>query len=102
MEEPEKARYIPKQERLYGKCVVQIQIANHGEYLKWQKYNGGTSRWDFVVTYPALMRKEYEFHTISELNMLTQKVVQLLQLGFEVRAVNWRLTEYESQLHKGG
>lgn len=99
MEESNKARYIPKDDRLYGKCTVQVMIKHHTEYLKWKKYNGGASRWDFEVSFPALMRREYIFHTITDLNMITQKVVQLLQLGFDVRAVNWKLTEYESQLY---
>ena len=92
--------YIPKEEKLFGSCVLQIQIENGAEYLRWRKYNGGPQRWDYAVTYPAIMRATYDFHTTSDLDMITHKVVQLLQMGFKVRAVNWQLKDYKSQLEE--
>ncbi len=97
-ESEESPYYKPKDDTLYGSCVLQIQIENGAEYLKWKKYNGGDARWDFMVTYPAVMRREYTFHTTADLDQMTYKIVQLLQMGFKVRAVNWQLEEYKSQL----
>lgn len=92
--------YIPKEDRLYGKCTLQIRFENGAEYIKWKKYNGGKNRWDFITSYPAIMRAEYDFHTCLDVDIMVRKIVQLLQMGFNVRAVDWKLKEYESQLEK--
>ena len=93
-------QYKPKDDRLYGQCTIQIYIQNHGEYLKWKKYvEGNQHRWDFMVNYPAVMRSSYIFHKVQDLDMITRKIVMLLQSGFNVRAVDWQLKDYKSQLN---
>lgn len=77
-----------------GSCVLSIRIENRGEYLKWQKYNPGY-QWEFIVTYPALMRAKYEFKSALDVEMITKKIVQLLQMGFEVYSASWKLEEQE-------
>ena len=85
-------------EKLYGKCVLSIRVENHGEYLKFKKYNGGVSQWDFIVSYPAILRAEYEFHTILDVEVMAKRIVQLLQLGFNVHSAHWQLKDYQSQV----
>lgn len=90
--------YTPKEDRLFGKCTLQIMFHDKYEYLKWRKYNGGKTRWDFMTTYPAIMRNVFEFHTSQDIDMMVRQIVQLLQMGYDVRAADWKLTEYKSQL----
>lgn len=95
--------YQPKeneQDTLYGSCILEIQIKNHGEYLRWIKYNPGR-KWEFMVGYPAIMRAEYDFHTAMEVELMAKKIVQLMQMGFDVYSARWRLKKYESQLKQG-
>ena len=100
-EEPTYGHYIPKDERMYGKCTLQIRFENYGQYLQWRKYNGGKNRWDFAPSsWPAIMRAEYDFHTGTDVDVMVRKIIQLLQMGFNVRAVDWKLTEFKSQLEK--
>lgn len=99
-EELSYGHYIPKVDTLYGKCTLQIRFNDKYEYLRWRKYNGGKTRWDFMTQYPAIMTNEFEFHTSQDIDMLVRQIVQLLQQGYNVRAVDWKLTEYESQLDK--
>ena len=95
--EAEHTYYQPKSDDIYGTCTLQIQFQNHGEYLKWKKYNGGR-QWEFVTTYPAIMRAEYDFHTVQDIDILVRKIVQLLQIGFNVRASNWIIKPTKSQI----
>lgn len=85
-------------EKFYGKCTLSIKVNNHGEYLKWKKYNGDSSQWDFVVSYPAILRADLYFHTVSDVELMTKEIVKLLHMGFHVHSANWQLKEYESQL----
>ena len=86
----------------YGKCVLSIRFKNHGEYLKWQKYTGSefSRQWDFAVSYPTVFRATYYFHTTDEVEMMAKKIVQLMQMGFNVYSANWQLQQYESQLEE--
>ena len=92
--------YVPKEDHIFGKCVLQIRIKDEEQYKEWQKYNGGPTRWDFIVSYPAIMRATYIFETETDLNLITRKVVQLLQMGFDVRGTDWKLSECKSLLEK--
>lgn len=94
--DPEKVKPKP----LYGKCILEIQLKNHGEYLRWQKYNGGR-RWEFDHSYPAIMRASYEFHTAMDVEVMTKKIVQLLEMGFDVYSARWQVSEEKSQLKQG-
>jgi hypothetical protein len=84
-------------DKLYGKCVLSIRFNNFGEYKKWQVYVG-ERKWDFLVSYPAIMRAEYEFHTAYDVEVMTKKIIQLLQMGFDVYSANWQLKDYKTQL----
>lgn len=89
---------IPKKEdQLYGRCVLTIKFQNKYEYEKWLKYHPDR-RWEFMVTYPAVMRAVYDFHTTLDVEIMTKKIIQLLQMGFNVHSASWQLKEYKSQL----
>ena len=75
---------------LKGSCTLAIRFNNHGEYLKWAKYNPGRT-WEFLVSYPAIMRARYSFKNALEVEMLAKKIVQLLTFGFDVYSASWEL-----------
>ena len=77
---------------LNGYCTLSIRLNNHGEHLKWIQYNG-TPKWEFVVTYPAIVRAKYEFHDSADVDVLSRKIVRLLEWGFDVYSANWKLTK---------
>jgi hypothetical protein len=90
-EEPQKKTEEGK--KLKGRCVMTIRFENHGEYLRWKKYFGVGRQWEFLASYPALMRAEIEFTNSLEVEMMAKKVVQLLEAGFNVYSASWSLEE---------
>ena len=89
--DPNARTYEPA--KLNCKCVLSIRLENHGEYLKWQKYSGSYRKWEFIHEYPAFMRAEYDLNTAAEVEEMAKKVVQLLQMGFNVYSAQWKLEE---------
>ena len=87
-----------KKIELDGKCRVSIRFQNRAEYLKWAKYMDPTGRWDFDVQFPAIMRKEYIFHSIYEVELMIKRIIDLLQMGFDVSMANFNLTQEEVAL----
>lgn len=89
----------PKKIEIDGKCRVSIRFNNKGEYLKWAKYvDPQKTRWDFDVTFPAIMRREYIFHNILDVEMMIKQIVGLLQMGFDVSMANFNLEQKEVAL----
>ena len=89
----------PETKHLYGSCRISIKVNNHGEYLKWKQYNGADGRkWEFFHTFPALMFAIYNFDTAMDVEMIAKKIVQLLEMGFDVHTADWQLAEQKSQL----
>lgn len=97
----DKPAYIPKSESrpLYGKCVLQIRFETEEDYKRWKEVNR-RYLWEFDHTYPAIMRAEYEFHTTYDVELMAKEIVSLLEMGFDVRSVDWKVSEYKSQLEK--
>lgn len=90
---PEREPVIPDNKpKLKGRCVLSIKIEDELEYEKWKEYNPGR-KWEFIVSYPALMRAEYRFVNSMDVEILVKKVVQLLQMGFNVYSAQWLLEE---------
>ena len=77
---------------LNGSCTLSIRFEDEKEYKRWKKYSGGR-QWEFLVSYPAIMRAEYKFHDSLEAEIMAKKIVQLLQWGFNVYSANWTLEE---------
>ena len=96
-EEEEDSDELPAKEekKIKGKCTLSIRFENHGEYLKWKTYAGGR-QWDFLVNYPAVMRAEYPFESSLDVEIMTRKIVQLLEMGFDVHSASWSLEEKEA------
>lgn len=76
-----------------GNVDLAIRFKNRAEYLKWKYYVDPNRKWEFEVSYPAIMRTEWTFQNSMEVEMLSKKIVSLLQMGFDVHSVNWRLTK---------
>ena len=76
--------------KIEGLCVLTIRIDDEHAYEKWVKYNPGR-KWEYLVSYPALMRAEYRFSSSMDVEILVKKVVQLLQMGFDVYSAQWTL-----------
>lgn len=91
---PPKPSYIPKEKPLRGSCRVSIQIKDEEEYQKWKSLNGNR-QWEYLVNYPAVMQAEYLFDDSLDVEIMAKKIVQLLQMGFEVYSASWKLTERE-------
>ena len=88
-----------EEEKLYGSCILEIHFQNKYEYEKWLKYHPDR-KWDFLVTFPAVMRAIYDFHTALEVEIMAKKIVQLMQMGFNVYSARWQLKPYKSQLEE--
>ena len=88
-----KLNALSKAKKIKGTCTMSIQIRNHGQYLKWKTYFGVGRQWEFVTSYPAIMRAEYTFTNSLEVEMIAKKVVQLLEMGFDVYSAQWKLEE---------
>lgn len=84
---------------LFGKCTLQIYFQNEEDYQRWQEYYK-SQRWQFDHTFPAIMRCEYEFQTTYDVDHMVHEIINLLQMGFDVRATDWKIRECKSQLKK--
>lgn len=73
--------------------MIAIRFRHRAEYLKWKYYIDPSRKWDFEVEYPAIMRSEFVFHDSLEAEMLAKKIIQLLEMGFDVHTAQWRLKE---------
>lgn len=89
---PENFPDPPAPPELYGRCVLSIRMDSEEDYQRWKKYNPD-KKWDFIVSFPAVMRAEYTFKNTMEVEIMAKKVVQLLQMGFDVHTANWKLDE---------
>lgn len=89
---PENFPDPPAPPEMYGRCTLSIRMDSEEDYQRWKKYNPD-KKWDFIVSFPAVMRAEYTFKNAMEVEMMAKKVVQLLQMGFDVHTANWKLDE---------
>ena len=87
---------IPPPPPLDGKCTLSIRFETPEDYLRWKYYFKGRE-WEFMVNYPAIMRADLEFHNSLDVEIITKKIVQLLQNGFEVYSANWKLEDQKNE-----
>lgn len=80
-----------------GTCILSIRFQNHGEYLKWKHLTNTNRQWEFIMQYPAIIRAEYKFHNALDVEIMTKKIVQLLQMGFDVYSTSWKLEEKKDE-----
>lgn len=76
---------------LHGRCVIMIRFERQEEYDRWKKYFGQSQKWEFVTSFPAIMRTECEFENSLQVEVIAKKIVQLLENGFDVHSANWNL-----------
>ena len=91
-DEAESIPESPASPELHGRGVLCIRMENEEDYERWKKYNPDR-KWDFIVNYPAVMRAEYTFKNALEAEIMAKKIVQLLQIGFDVHSASWKLDE---------
>lgn len=85
---------VQKKRVINGSCTLAVRFETPEDYLKWKYYTGGR-QWEFMVNYPAVMRSTQEFHGTRDVEMISRKIVQLLEMGFDVYSANWKLDEQE-------
>lgn len=99
-ESEEDPDYIPgelaKPQEFKGKCVLSVRFENEEDYQNWLKYNPDR-KWDFLVSYPAVVRAEYIFTSSLDVEIMVKKIVQLLSMGFSVHSASWNLEEKEGE-----
>lgn len=93
----EKLEKYSQAKKMKGSCVLSIRFETHGDYLRWKKYFGSGRQWEFMTSYPAVMRAEYEFTNSLEVEIMAKKVVQLLEAGFNVYSAAWNLEENKNK-----
>lgn len=79
--------------KLNGKCVLTIRFEDREQYEEWKRYNPVGRQWEFLVSFPACMQAEYIFRNALDVEVMTKKIIQLLQMGFDVHATRWTLDE---------
>ena len=83
--------------KIDGKCTLSIRFNTEKEYQEWKDYFGGGRQWEFIVSFPAIMRAQYKFHNSLEAEVMVRKVVQLLESGFDVYSASWTLDKKEEE-----
>ena len=84
---------VQNQPIVKGKCTLAIRFRTHGEYLKWKTLTHVTRQWEFITEYPAIMRAEYDFSNVADVELMIRKIIDLLQMGFDVYSAAWKLEE---------
>ena len=84
-------------EPVIGSVDISVKFDSKPEYLKWKYYVDPGRKWDFDVTYPAIMRTTWEFRNALDVETLNKKIVWLLELGFNVHSANWRLKKAQQE-----
>lgn len=88
----------PKQESFFGHATITIRFENRVQWQKYRKYILKTD-WEFdggQNPYTAQLKECFE--TVEDVENITKKIVELLQLGFDVYSCKWEL-ERENEQH---
>lgn len=75
----------------YGSASITVRFENRVQWQKWRKYVLKTD-WDFDGgSGPYIARLEEKFNCSEDVERITKRIVQLLELGFEVYSCQWKL-----------
>jgi len=77
-------------EKFTGQVTIKVRFQNAGEYAKFRKYILKTA-WNVGDKYPTFEVMTLPFYDIEDVENITKRIVQLLQLGLEVYASNWKV-----------
>lgn len=81
--------YVP----LIGHTTITIRFENRVQWQKYRKYILKTD-WDFdAESHPYVARLEERYCCVDDIDRIVKKIVQLLQLGFEVYSCKWELED---------
>lgn len=80
---------------VYGTAVITIRFENRIQWQKYRKYILKTN-WDFDGgSAPYVAELPIQFACIDDIEQILKKVVNLLQLGFDVYSCHWKLKRKE-------
>ena len=83
-------------EEFNGLVKIRVKFRSSLEYQKFRKYILKTD-WSYGIDYPIFESLIMEFHNSEDLHEVTKKIVELLQLGFDVYSSHYELiTELEA------
>lgn len=76
-----------------GKATITIRFANRMQWQKYRLYILKTD-WDFDAGYnPYTAHIQERYCCVDDIERITKRIVQLLQLGFEVYSCKWELDD---------
>lgn len=75
-----------------GQAVIKVRFRNNPEYVKFRKQVLKTD-WVPGDVYPPWEDLVVDFHCIDDLDRITRRIVQLLQMGFEVYSTRYKLEQ---------
>lgn len=80
---------------LCGEATITIRFENKLQWQKYRKYILKTG-WDFDGgSNPYVAQLPIKFHTVDDIEFIVKKIVQLLQLGFDVYSCQWKMKQNE-------
>ena len=77
-------------EKFNGRVRITVHFRNAGEYLKFRQHVMKTN-WMVGMPYPQYEFLVCSFVDYDEFNEVSRKIVNLLQMGFDVYTANWTL-----------
>ena len=75
-----------------GQAVIKVRFRNNPEYVKFRKQVLKTD-WVPGDAYPPWEDLVVDFHCVDDLDRITRRIVQLLQMGFEVYSTRYKLEQ---------
>ena len=81
-----------KEPKFDGQVTIKVRFRNKIEYEKFRKYILKTL-WSYGDVYPTWEELTVDFHSVEDLEQVTRRVVELLQIGFEVYCCRYKLEE---------
>lgn len=82
---------IPTEFDQYGSAIITVRFENRVQWQKWRKYIM-REPWEFDGgNHPYTAALELHFSTAEDVEHIVQKVVQLMQMGFDVYSCQWKL-----------
>ena len=96
-EEPVDEPVKPEYKRLYGTATITIRFENRVQWQKYRMYILKTE-WDFDGgDHPYTAQLKQNFTCVDDVEQITKKIVDLLQLGFDVYSCKWDLQKEDEQ-----
>jgi len=86
-------------ETFNGQATIRVQFQSRLEYERFRKYILKTE-WGYELDYPIFEELKVAFHSIEDLNRISMRIVELLQMGFQVYCCRYQMeTELAEEEH---